>query len=780
MRIRRLILTVVLALTATATTIAGTATPAIAGTGQEFLGQITGVGTPEETLLGVESVSVDDKTGDVLLPHVEMLKEPPYQGVAVFDPSLKYKEGWRGFGSKPVVVDQATGDVYVTSLTFPPGAQSAEGVLNVLDSAGKFVNQITSACGESFNESLLQGVTIDQSTRYVYVIREISVGTFTSFVIEVVKALSGECVGQITEAELPKGTSFVENVTSLAVDETAHMLFVAAPFDGAIFVFSTLPGFKYMGEWRGAKTPAESFVPRVSERGFYVAFDRQTSRLLVADAVHGVIDELVPKEVENAGAVKAVEEYRGQITEIPCVPGASPCGPIAKQAPQVEGLRGVGVDDATGDIYISQDFEQGSSATNPVVDVLGPPPPAPVVSAGVPSGVSAVGATLNGLVNPEGLSLTECRFEYVTQAAYKAAVEAHAANPYGSGFSAPCAQGPSEIGNGKEPVPVSVSVGNLTPGTEYHYQLTAVNLKGLSASSGVTRDQRLVTAPTLTEGSASGVTQFGATVSAGIEPGEAPSTYHFLYWPEGSSQAAGQLAPIPDVSLPVVRGQRTVSQALSGLQAGTTYHFKLVASSAAGTFEGPEGTFATPGIPAPSASTGGASGLTVGSATLSGSVDPHGWPTTYEFQYGPTTAYGASWPTVPVELGALEGAQPVSVEVQNLLPATVYHFRLVAASPGGVAYGADGTFTTAAYPQALIQEPAVLATFLLPTEAKSKPLTRAQRLARALSSCRRKYKNQKSKSKRTTCERQARKSYAPKSKASDKNTKASSKTNKKG
>lgn len=55
-------------------------------------------------------------------------------------------------------------------------------------------------------------------------------------------------------------------------------------------------------------------------------------------------------------------------------------------------------------------------------------------------------------------------------------------------------------------------------------------------------------------------------------------------------------------------------------------------------------------------------------------------------------------------------------------------------------------------------------TFPSPEEAKPKPLTRAQKLAKALKSC----KKDKSKSKRKSCEKQARKQYAPIKKAKPK------------
>src|SRR4029079_8715201 len=90
-------------------------------------------------------------------------------------------------------------------------------------------------------------------------------------------------------------------------------------------------------------------------------------------------------------------------------------------------------------------------------------------------------------------------------------------------------------------------------------------------------------------------------------------------------------------------GSATSAQAaaatIAGLAAGRTYHFRIVATSDAGTTAGKDATFTTSS--APIAATGDASSITPTAATLHGAVTPNGLSTTWWFEYGTTNAYGS-------------------------------------------------------------------------------------------------------------------------------------------
>jgi hypothetical protein len=101
----------------------------------------------------------------------------------------------------------------------------------------------------------------------------------------------------------------------------------------------------------------------------------------------------------------------------------------------------------------------------------------------------------------------------------------------------------------------------------------------------------------------------------------------------------------------------------------------------------------------PGVSTGAATSVSYGTATLTGAVDPHASNTSYYFQYGPTRAFGAQTPLA--DAGAGTATVKVAVPVSGLQPITAYYYRLIAVNSGGAATGADRAFKTAKVPLSL-------------------------------------------------------------------------------
>jgi hypothetical protein len=142
---------------------------------------------------------------------------------------------------------------------------------------------------------------------------------------------------------------------------------------------------------------------------------------------------------------------------------------------------------------------------------------------------------------------------------------------------------------------------------------------------------------------------------------------------------------------------------MTGLAPSTSYHFRIVARNSNGTRFGSDRVFTTL-PPPPLVTTGAASAVDQGSATLSAEVNPNGSATTYRFEFGLTTAYGGRWPASDALAGSDSLPHALVQVLSGLVPGTVYHYRAVATSASGVAYGADQPFTTAG-PPALLPPP---------------------------------------------------------------------------
>jgi CSLREA domain-containing protein len=91
-----------------------------------------------------------------------------------------------------------------------------------------------------------------------------------------------------------------------------------------------------------------------------------------------------------------------------------------------------------------------------------------------------------------------------------------------------------------------------------------------------------------------------------------------------------------------------------------------------------------------------ATGISLDSATLQGTVNPNARASSYRFEYGPTTDYGSSTPQQDLPAGVDPVA--VSAAITGLTPGTTYHVRLVGTNADGAAASADHTVTTASQP----------------------------------------------------------------------------------
>jgi hypothetical protein len=289
---------------------------------------------------------------------------------------------------------------------------------------------------------------------------------------------------------------------------------------------------------------------------------------------------------------------------------------------------------------------------------------APTATTGPVSAVGPSSATVSGSVNPNGAA-TSWYVEYGTSTSYGAKTSAASA------------------GSGTVGVPVSATLASLKPGTSYHYRIVATS----SAGTGRGADGLLTTAsaPVAVTGSASSVTATSATLNGTVKPGSRATTWYAEY---GTSTSYGTKTSAKDAGAGTTAVD--VSAAVSGLQTGRTYHFRIVAMSDAGTSRGADRMFLT--TAAPTVTTKAASSVQDTSAKLNGSVNPNGQATNAYFEYGTSTGYGSK--TAAKSMGSGTGSTGIAISVGGLAASTTYHARLVAANGSGTSSGVDVTFTT--------------------------------------------------------------------------------------
>jgi hypothetical protein len=201
--------------------------------------------------------------------------------------------------------------------------------------------------------------------------------------------------------------------------------------------------------------------------------------------------------------------------------------------------------------------------------------------------------------------------------------------------------------------------------------------------------------PVAQTGAAKDVGQTQATLVASVNPKGAATTVRFDL---GTSASYGLQSATKDVAAGTA--DVPVEVPVQGLTAGTTYHFRVVATSDGGTVQGADATFKTATAPvaptAPGVSTGAVRGVTTSAATLTGSVDPNGAAATYRFEYGTGTSYGAT--TTPADAGSGTRGVGVTARIEGLTPGQRYHYRLVASNAVGTTRGGDRSFVVATTP----------------------------------------------------------------------------------
>jgi hypothetical protein len=187
-------------------------------------------------------------------------------------------------------------------------------------------------------------------------------------------------------------------------------------------------------------------------------------------------------------------------------------------------------------------------------------------------------ATLAGSIEPEG-NPTEYHFDYGS-----ASITEHS--------SAPTSLGAADFTSHSVSLPVS----DLSPGTEYHFELIVSYGAGQTVPGGPqTFTTPPATKPTVSTLAASALKETEATLNGKVDPEGGTQAEYFFEWGAGSSGAYQHTTKA--VSLPSDGAEHQAATTVTGLAPSSEYHFRLVAKNALGSVQGTDLTFMAASTP---------------------------------------------------------------------------------------------------------------------------------------------------------------------------------------
>jgi uncharacterized protein (TIGR02145 family) len=283
------------------------------------------------------------------------------------------------------------------------------------------------------------------------------------------------------------------------------------------------------------------------------------------------------------------------------------------------------------------------------------------------SSVTTTNAVLNGNVNPNNISTT-VSFEYGTTTSY--------------GSEVPAIQNPV---SGTNIVNVTSALGGLIPGTLYHYRIKADNAAGTILGSDIAFTTLKL--PEVAVGTATGITVSGGILNGTVNANNSTTIALFEYGPTATygSEIIASQSPVSGNTI------TTVSAMISGFTPTSVIHFRIKATSSAGTVYSNDQTLTT--IATPIAITDAATSVTATAAILNGTVNANYSLTTVIFDYGITSSFGS---VITASQSPVSGSvlTTVSAALSGLTAGTLYHYKVKTENAAGITEGSDITFTT--------------------------------------------------------------------------------------
>ncbi len=181
--------------------------------------------------------------------------------------------------------------------------------------------------------------------------------------------------------------------------------------------------------------------------------------------------------------------------------------------------------------------------------------------------VSTQGATLNGSLDPDGKA-TEYQFEYGLTESYGLLTKAE------------------DAGSGSGTTTVATALPSVPSGHTFHYRTVATNADGTTV--GADQTVRIASTPDIASVHVTEMSLGSAVLHADINP-VGYDTHYFLEY--GTSTGYGRVIPATPEDLGEGTSPISITQTVTDLQPGSTYHFRVVAENKWGPSESPDTTF---------------------------------------------------------------------------------------------------------------------------------------------------------------------------------------------
>ena len=532
---------------------------------------------PPEGVTPPGSISVDDATGSFYVTDVNATKAASGYGeapsVEVFSATGKFIEGWREFGRNAhVAVDNSTSGQ-------DPSACLLECTVYVAHAAQN--------PGMPLGNGRPEGIEKLSAT-----------GKDRNFTISEPYLASGEITGT------PRGPFGYEAVQGIAVDEMGNIYVADRQYESsAAAVLEYRPGGEFVRAIGGEETPGVGESRGEGGWGGWindVAIDPASHHLLVS------ITQINDNGQPIAGAVDEFDlasgRYLGQLT-------------TGAEGKPLLSAKEMAVDPA-GDLYVADEARN-------VIDEYEAGRFTPGVRLGESAARTPTSATLQGevnpesLVNPEAAGLSECVFQYVSEAQFQGNVQAHGGaesegfSSLTSGGESPCVPGAGEISADSSWHAVHAALSGLQSGITYRYRMVARTSGALGGSKASTALAFTAPHAPLVEPGSTQATNISSTfvdLGARISALGAATSYQFQYVTQDAYETSGfagaQLTPETSIGSGEPTGGvvESVIAHVGGLVPGTTYEFRALAGNAFGVSDGETVAFtelaqAAPGLP---------------------------------------------------------------------------------------------------------------------------------------------------------------------------------------